>query len=648
MMRHHFFSSTKITTILLVLFFSIRSFAQTNDDVLQRLPQGITKPVYKHIYPSGGEVKEARIEPLNWWVGMKNPKVQLMIHDKNIKDATVEIKYKGIKVEKVTSVENPNYLFIDLNITPKTKAGKFLIVLKKGDKTLPYAYELKERNTGVKAQGLTPADFVYLIMPDRFANGDASNDSYDDMTQTTVNRKKLYFRHGGDLKGVTNHLDYLKDLGVTAVWLNPAIENNQPYESYHGYAVTDHYNIDKRFGGNTAYKEFADKTHSLGMKVVHDIVFNHVGDQHWWVRDLPETDWVHQFDTLTKPNYRDQIIFDPYASQVDTRKMLDGWFDNHMPDLNQRNPRLAKYLIQNSLWLTEYFGVDAYRIDTWIYPDQDFLRDWAQQIRAEYPNIHLFGEAWVKGNSNQAFFTQNARMRKDWNNFMPSLQDFQVHFAINEAMTQEPSWDGGIMRLYNTLANDFLYENPNLNVTFLDNHDITRYYSTVNEDFNKYKSGLTLLLTVRGIPNIYYGTEILMKGVCNPDGYVREDFSGGWAGDASNKFTDAGRNAKENEAFNYLRRLANYRLKQPALQDGKTMQFIPENGTYVFFRYNDKATVMVATNCTNNPVTVATSRFAERMNGFTKAKNVITEEVYSDLSKLKLDKNSTVVLELMK
>jgi glycosidase len=622
-----------------------------DDNPEQRLPIGMEKAKHRFIPATGGKVDKARVEPPFWWTGMAHPELEVLIYDQNINDHTVSLQgANGVKIRQVHRVQNPNYLFVELKIGPGAQVGKFDIVLTKGASKKTYTYELRSKDTaGARMMkdgvSLSPADFIYLIMPDRFSNGDPSNDSFNDLTQVGVNRSKMYFRHGGDLQGVSNHLDYFNELGVTALWLNPVMENNQPYESYHGYAITDFYNIDKRFGSNDLYRKFVADCHAKGLKVVMDIVFNHCGSEHWFIKDLPSEDWIHQWKDFTRPVYRGTINTDPYAAEIDRRRVLDGWFDNHMPDLNQQNPRLANYLIQNIIWWTAYTGQDAYRIDTYYYPDQHFTAKWAKRMQEEFPGIGLFGEVWVENVSTLAYYTQNNGLAEE-NAWLTSVKDFPLYFAIGDALNQRNEWLTGAIRLYMTLSQDFLYEDPFRNVLFLDNHDLSRFYSQVNEDLDKLKAGYTFMMTTRGIPSLYYGTEILLTGYTNPDGKVRQDFPGGWPGDSSNKFTAAGRSAKENEAFNFFKKIANYRKNNPVLHTGKLTQFVPEDGVYVYFRHNADKTVMCIMNCNDKPMSVPTDRYEERMMGFTKGKNVATDAVLTDLSNIEVGRYSTTVLEL--
>ena len=591
-----------------------------------------------------------RIEPANWWVGMKNTKLQLIVHGNQIAARNVTINYPGVTLLKTNKVENANYLFLDLEISASTQPGIFPIRFeKKGAKAIVSNYELKARNAKqVKAQGVNTKDLVYLIMPDRFANGDKTNDIVKGMTETTLNRDSMYHRHGGDIQGIINNLDYLQDLGVTALWINPLLTNDQPKTSYHGYANTENYRIDPRYGTNELYKKLIDELHKRGMKMVKDLVHNHVGSNHWTVLDLPAKDWLNQWPTFTRTTYREQTHFDPYASAADKNQMVKGWFDFHMPDPNQQNPYVRNYITQSHIWWVEYAGVDAFRLDTYAYNDLDYMAEWAKAIKAEYPNLNSFGETWVQGVPSQTYFTEGNVVNQGFDSGLDGVTDFQALWAVNEALNGKFGWTDGVVRLYNTLAYDYQYKDATKNVVFLDNHDLNRFYSVVNEDFSKYKSGIAWVLTTRGIPQFYYGNEILMTGTTTPDGKVRLDFKGGWPEDKVNKFTAAGRTEKENEAFNYVRKLATYRKNNEVLQTGKMMQFVPQDGVYVYFRYNADKTVMMLMNGEEKEVTVSTARFAERTSGFTQAVNVATDEVLADLSQIKIPAKTTLVLELKK
>lgn len=596
--------------------------------------------------------KLERVEPMFWWVGMQNPKLQLLVHGSNISTLEAQLNYPGVKLLEVHQVENPNYLFLDLEIAADAKAGKFLIVfLDKGKKKLQYVYELKNKNQAAsRIQGVTSKDLIYLLMPDRFANGDPKNDVVKGLQETKLNRDSMYYRHGGDIQGVMNHLDYLKDLGITAIWMTPEIENDMPLASYHGYAATDHYKIDPRYGTNNLYKTYVDQVHAKGMKVIKDIVHNHMGTGHYLYKDMPMKDWVNQWPAYTQTSYRDQPVMDIHASAADKKKMLDGWFVPSMPDLNQRNPYVQNYLTQNHIWWVEYAGIDGLRLDTYPYSDPAYMADWAIKIKAEFPNLSIFGETLVNSVASQAFFTGGNTVNAGFDTHLPGITDAVVKDAIYEALNGKEGWTDGINRLYATLAQDFLYRDATKNVIFMDNHDMSRFYSMVNEDFNKYKAGLALLLTMRGIPQVYYGTEILMKNYSNPDGLVRSDFHGGWKGDSSNKFTAAGRTAPENEAFQYFSKLANFRKTSVALQSGKMMQYVPQDGIYVYFRYTDSSnpskTVMVVVNTTDKEKQLDSSRFHERMGNAATATNVITREILNNIKTIAIPAKGSLVLEL--
>lgn len=591
-----------------------------------------------------------RVEPAFWWVGMHNAELQLIVYGKDIASRDVKINAPGIELKKTNKVENYNYLFLDLVIGKQAKAGKFPIQFTaKGKKTLSYDYELKAReNSAGKHQGVTNKDLIYLIMPDRFANGDTKNDVVKGMHETTLNRDSMYYRHGGDIQGIIDHLDYLHDLGVTALWLNPVLENDQPKTSYHGYANTENYRIDRRYGSNELYRKLADACHAKGMKLIKDLVHNHFGSEHWTIRDMPSKDWVHEWPAFTRSSFKDQVLFDPYASDIDKKLMTDGWFDVHMPDINQNNPFVRRYITQSHIWWIEYAGLDGFRLDTYAYNDAGYMAEWAKEIKAEYPSFTFFAETWVHGVPNQVFFTQGNTVNRGFDTELPGVTDFQTLWGINEALNGKFGWNEGVNKLYTTLASDFVYQDASRNVVFLDNHDLSRFYSVIGEDINKYKMGIAWLLTTRGIPQLYYGTEILMKNFASPDGLVREDFKGGWDKDKTNKFLSAGRTDKENEAFNYLKTLANYRKHNEVLQTGKLMQYVPEDGVYVYFRYNAEKTVMIIMNTNNTEKEISTARFVQRMQGFTSARNIADSSALQSLSSIKVPATTTWVLELLK
>ncbi|MDQ6610443.1 MAG: glycoside hydrolase family 13 protein [Bacteroidota bacterium] len=564
------------------------------------------------------------VYPSHWWVAMKEQKLQIMVHGKNIANQNFTLEaYPGVKFQKTNKVENPNYVFLDLNISPTAKTGILHF------KTTAYSvsYELRPRRTGngtAYAQGINQSDFMYLIMPDRFSNGDESNDKVAGYKDQSLDRSKMYDRHGGDIQGIINHLDYLQDLGVTTVWMTPILDNDMPNRTEHGYAITNHYKVDTRHGGNEAYKKLSDSLHKRGMKLIQDAVYNHCGLYNFLIQDMPMKDWVHQWPTYTNTTYKDQPLMDIHAAKSDAKIMSDGWFTKQMPDLNQGNPYVANFLIQNAIWSVEEFGVDAWRIDTYIYNDLDFMNRCNKALTVEYPKITMFGETWVHGVLNQSYFTENNLTNIKFKSNLTGTTDFQTNlYGIAPALTQNFGWTDGVNKLYQTLANDFVYKHPENQVVFLDNHDMSRFFSQVGEDVDKLKMGIGWLLTTRGIPEMYYGTEILLKGVSNPDGLVRGDFIGGWKEDAQNKFTPQGRSDKENEVFNWTKTIANFRKASSAIKAGKLMQYVPENWVYTYFRYDDKQTVLVVMNTSTDERTIRPDRISERTTGFTKAKNIV-------------------------
>jgi neopullulanase len=594
------------------------------------------------------------INPTNWWVGMKNPQVQLMIHGKNISKSTVSIAHPGVRIAKVHTVENPNYLFVDIIISKTAKAGTMSLVFSNGKDTKKVAY-----NLGVKKHSpaaITSADFIYLILPDRFCDGDSLNNKFGDMADPNCDRKNPWLRHGGDLLGIQKHLDYVKEIGATALWLNPVIENDQPLtdeggsmrSAYHGYGFTDHYAVDRRLGGNGAYKNLVTAAHGQGLKVIQDAVYNHVGINHWLLRDQPSKDWLNQWPTYTNTSHKEQVMIDPYAADADKKVFTDGWFVPFLPDLNQRNPFVAKFLTQHAIWTTEEFGIDGWRIDTYKYNDLAYMNSCNKAILDEYPTMFLFGESTANVPSTLSYFTQNNLLLPFKCN-VPSTCDFPLSAAITTALNQNYGWDDGVSRIYQTLAQDYVYKNPNLLVTFLDNHDSDRFLSVINEDFDTFKMGLTLLLTTRGIPQMYYGTEILMKNKKIPtDAEVRRDFPGGFVGDPANKFTTAGRSMQENIAFDFIKKLANYRKNTPALHSGKLTQYQAYDGVYVYFRYDSKQTIMIVVNSNAQSQNIKTERFSERMGGFTKAINIMTNQEVNDIKTIGVPAKTASVFALEK
>jgi neopullulanase len=590
-----------LTSFIIAVFFVIQSFAQ-----------------------------QTTLSPTNWWIGMKWNKVQILVynHNKNFKNTDVKINYAGVVLNKVNKLENEKYLALDVTITPTAKAGNVPIVLTSGNEKETINWPIAERRKGngkAFAQGVNAGDLVYLLMPDRFSNGDESNDKIDGLKDQSLNRDSMYLRHGGDLQGVLNHLDYLKELGVTTLWMTPVLLNDMPNRTEHGYAITDHYKVDERIGGATAYKKLSDELHKRGMKLMQDAVYNHVGLQHFTIQDMPMKDWVHQWPAFTQTTYKDQPLFDPHASATDTKRVRDGWFTQEMPDMNQTNPYVANYLIQNALWSVEEFAVDGWRIDTYLYNDLPFMNRCNKALMDDFPAITMFGETWVHGVANQSYFCEN-NVNGIFKSNLPNTTDFQTLFyGIQPALNEKFGWTDGVTKLYTTASQDFLYKNPMGQVIFLGNHDLARFYSVVNEDLDKYKMALSWLLTFRGVPQLYYGDENLMTGFSNPDGLVRSDFMGGWKTDARNKFTAEGRTEKENEIFNLIKAIANFRQKSSAIKTGKMMQYLPKDGLYTYFRYDKNETIMCTMNTSEEEKEIdAANNYTEMTKGFTGMKNVVS------------------------
>lgn len=607
-----------------------------------------------------GSLFSQEVYPTHWWVGMKNPNLQILIHNKNIVQANLKmVAFPGVKMIRINKFENPDYVAIDLQVSAAAKPGKINFTSNFNNNTSILSFELKTRskeNGKSRVKGVTSEDLVYLLMPDRFSNGDATNDAFSDMRDKEADRNNKYARHGGDIKGIIKHFDYLKELGVTTIWCTPLVENDMPkmgegefnLAGFHGYWFTDHYKIDKRYGSNDDYRSMIDAAHKKGLKVIHDAVYNHIGLYHWINQDPPSKDWINQWPDFTPPNHRDVAVSDPNRSTIDNDIMLKGWFVRHLPDLNLTNPYVATYLIQNAIWLVEEFGFDGFRVDTYKYCDEKFLNNVNTALLKEFPTITTFVEAWGHDVLSNAYFVRNKMDLPFKHNAMGAL-DFPLCFAMQNSLTQKTEWTTGINELYLTLAEDLVYKDPLRNCIFLDNHDMNRFFSVVGEDVSKFKMGMALLLTQRGIPQLYYGDEILMKNFKNPtDQEVRLDFPGGFPGDPINKFEAAGRTPQENEVFNYIKTLANFRKNSSALKTGKTMQFVPQKGVYVYFRYDAKQTVMCVMNTDENSSTIDLSRFKERTDGFTKAYDVATGVTFNLEPTLTLGSKYLLVMDLKK
>jgi glycosidase len=594
--------------------------------------------------------QDIRLFPTNWWVGMTLSNVQLIVKggtsDFNLQKVT--ISYPGVELRKIHRLENKKYYALDVHISPTAKPG--IVTIKIGDIAVkwPLGQKNKKGNGITYARGATCSDLMYLIMPDRFSNGDYSNDRIPGMRDQSLNRDTVFNRHGGDLQGIINHLDYFNQLGVTTLWLNPVLTNDMPERTEHGYAFTDHYTIDPRLGGNQAYKDLIQQAHQKNIKIIQDAVYNHIGTYHWIVQDPPASDWLHQWPQFQQTSYKDQTLMDPYASAIDKKIMSDGWFVRSMPDLNQRNSFVAKFLIQHAIWCVEEFGIDGWRIDTYAYNDLDFMNECNAALMKEYPKLSLFGETWVHGVINQSYFTRN-NYNIPYKSNLPGVTDFQLLWAINDVMTKPFGWTDGVNKMYSTLAQDFVYADPYNNVVFLDNHDLSRAYSVYNKDLKKYKMALTWLLTCRGIPQLYYGNEVLMEGVTSPnDGYVRLDFPGGWKEDKVDKFNASGRTPEENEVWNLISKLAHFRQNSKALTTGKMMQFAPDDGLYVYFRYNSDEVILCVMNSMDKDKNYELQRYNEMTKGFSKGINILDDSEINLNDKIFIKSHSMQVILLKK
>jgi len=588
------------------------------------------------------------VDPPMWWTCMNNHELMLTLQGSNISSLNPVINYPGITVETITRTTNPNYLFITLIIGENTQAGWVKIDFYKEKKlVLSHNYELKNRATGsAERKSFGSQDVIYLLMPDRFSNGNPSNDSMENFKEK-ANRDNKGGRHGGDIQGIINQLDYLHDLGITAIWTTPLLEDDMATYSYHTYAITDYYKIDGRFGTNADYVRLADECHKRGIKLIMDMVPNHCGSDHWWMKDLPMIDWVHQYPEFTRTNYTIATWNDPHASVYDTRLNEDGWFDITMPDLNQDNPVLLTYFKQFAIFWLEYAGLDGLRVDTYPYNDKWKIAEWTKAIREEYPNLNIMGECWQHRPSEIAYWQSGVKNYDGYDSYLPTVMDFPLNDALMTTFNENVQyWDQGISRFYNNYVMDYLYADPYNILVFLDNHDTERFSERIGFDFNKYKLAVAHLLTTRGIPQLYYGIEIMMGGQKSQgDGDIRRDFPGGWPGDTRNAFTAEGRTSQENEAFNYLRSLLNYRKANPVLHSGKMIQFIPRDNVYVYFRMNEKKTVMVVLNNSDVQRSLDIKRFEECLKGARSGKDVLTG-VTIDLNNLQISKKEALILEL--
>jgi glycosidase len=597
---------------------------------------------------SVSQVSLNRIDPPSWWTGMADSSLQLLVYGYRISEANVIADYPGVELKKLTKLENPNYLVLDLEISSKAKPGNVTFVFENQREILfTVHYLLKDRDKGsAERQGFGKDDVIYLIMPDRFSNGDPSNDSVPGMLEKP-DRSNPNGRHGGDIRGIREKLGYFSDLGITALWLTPVQENNMAVYSYHGYGITDFYLVDPRFGSNDQYVSLVDDCHKKGLKVIMDMVFNHCGANHAWIKDLPSQDWIHQFPEFTRSNFRIETAIDPYASEYDRNLMQTGWFDKPLPDLNQHNQYLANFFIQNSIWWVETTGIDGIRMDTYAYSYTDFMAEWMHRLLREYPNFSVVGETWLQKETHTAYWQEGSPVgNKKMDSGLPFITDFPMSYALKDAFNEQDGWTSGLFKIYYVLAQDFVYSDPFKNVIFADNHDLNRFYSSIGTNYNKFRMAMAVMLTTRGIPTIYYGTELIMTGEKDKgDGFIREDFPlGEWELAAGGQRSAVG--GQQLEALQYTKTLLNWRKGSDVIHNGKLMQFVPQDGIYVYFRYTDDDAVMVVVNKNAEAKKLDLARFKERLHDYGKGKDVATGTEYIIGNSMDLPAETALILEL--
>ena len=571
-----------------------------------------------------------------------------MVHGEQIGDLTPSLTYPGVAIQAVTRVASKNYLFIDLAISQEALPGEFLLrFTRQGQSGLSHPYRLEARaRDSAQRRGFGQADAIYLIVPDRFANGNQNNDGVMTLKEK-ANRADPAGRHGGDLQGISEHLDYIAQMGFTKIWSTPLTENDQPEASYHGYATTNLYEVDGRYGSNEDYRELVSKARGRGLGFIQDVVLNHIGSGHWWMKDLPTADWLNFQDKFVVTNHKRTTIQDPHASLADRKRFSDGWFVESMPDMNQRHPMLANYLIQNTVWWIEYAGLSGLRVDTYPYSDPTFLSKWSKRIIDEYPNFNMVGEEWTSNPAIVSYWQKGKVNADHYLSYTPSMMDFPLYYALQEGLMGEDGDRTGLNVLYESLANDFQYPAPENLVIFEGNHDTSRIFSELSQDDGLYQMAMVYLATMRGIPQFFYGTEILMTSPRQRnDGLVRADFPGGWAGDAVNAFSGQGLSPGQREAQQFLRRLLNWRKSATVTHTGRLMHFVPEQGTYVYFRYDKRARVMVAFNKNRQPVTLELSRFHEMLTPRSAGTDVLSGQRISLAKKLILPARSAMILEV--
>lgn len=593
----------------------------------------------------------SKIDPPCWFTGMNNPELQLMVYGEGIGQASISVNYPGVSLSSVVKLESNNYLLVYLHLDKEVKPGKMPITFTVGKKKLVKEYELKARSkAGVDHKGFDASDALYLLMPDRFANGNPDNDRIEGMAEYKVDRNDPNARHGGDLAGIEQNLDYFTGLGVTALWFTPVLENNMKGGSYHGYATTDYYKVDPRFGTNEEYRSLIAKAHNRGIKVVMDMIFNHCGVEHPWIKDMPSKDWFNHADfknNFVQTSYKLTPHVDPYASEYDFDQMNNGWFVEAMPDLNQKNPHVYKYLLQNSLWWIEYADIDGIRMDTYPYADYDAMSNWMKELNEEYPNYNTVGETWVTEPAYTAWWQKDSKLSAPRNSHLKTVMDFSFFDKVNTAKNEQTdTWFKGLDRVYNNFVYDYLYPNPASVLAFIENHDTDRFLGE-GENLDMLKQASTLLLTTRRIPQLYYGTEVMMNGVkSKSDGYVRKDFPGGWTDDKENALTPEGRTRLQNESYNFYRNLLNWRKGNDVIAKGSMKQFMVQHGVYAYARQYKGKTVFVLLNGTDKEVKLPLKYYAEVLKDKTQGKDVISGKVTALNEELTMAPRQSMVIEL--
>lgn len=591
-----------------------------------------------------------KVEPPFWYEDMTYNQVQILFYGKNIAQNSVTVS-NGVIISEVQKTENPNYVFVTID-TKNVAAQDLIFTFKNGKKTFTQKYSIKKRKENSRnRKSFDSSDMMYLIMPDRFANGNEKNDSAPEL-QEKANRNNPGGRHGGDIQGIINNLDYLKSLGATALWSTPLCEDNDKGYSYHGYGQSDVYKIDARYGTNEEYVRLSSEMKKKNLKLVMDYVTNHWGAEHWMFKDMPTYDWFHQFPGYKQSNYRMTTQYDTNASKIDTKLCMDGWFVPSMPDLNQSNPLVLNYLTQNAIWWIEYADLDGFRVDTYSYNDKEGISKWTKAITDEYPYFNIVGEVWMHDQAQISYWQKDSPIAKiqHYNSYLPSVMDFTLHDAFGNVFNEDnPNWNDGMIKFYENFVNDFLYDNPNNLLIFAENHDTGRFNQNYKNDLSKYKMAMTILATMRGIPQLYYGSEIGMAGDKGKgDADIRQDFPGGWNSDKNNAFTTSGRTTEQAKYFDFTSKVFNWRKSKSVIHNGKLMHYLPENNVYVYFRYNDTESVMVVVNNSKDKQTLKLDRFQESLGSYSSGNDVISGSNFELKSELSIDGKSSLILELKK